>query len=267
VDVQRVTPPHPVAGVGIAGQRLHRFQEFARRPHVTRLQVRVREVDSALAMVSGSARRRDSSDAVCSTQLHARIAKVLEKDFSDQVANEPEPLAHHFTQAGITKQAIGYWHLAGQRGTAPGLSRGGRLLPARHRAAGTLADAPDVAAVELGLQIGLGFAFIPTKGHTAPESLRAFTRARTLCQQTGEIGPLFGPQWELFVLSLVAGSCAQPTRLPSVASTSRSNPAPPICYWKAMRPEGQVDTAWPFPSCARRSRKIHLYDVRTVDTH
>ena len=34
-------------------------------------------------------------------ELHARIGHVLETDFSDQVANAPELLAYHFTQAAI----------------------------------------------------------------------------------------------------------------------------------------------------------------------
>jgi len=140
-------------------------------------------------------------------QLHAQIAKVLEKDFSDTVANEPELLAHHFTQAGLTKQAIGYWHLAAKRA-------GQRLAYAEAIAyfqrgielAGTLPDAPDVAELELGLQIGLGFAYTPTEGHTTPESLRAFTRAQALCEQVGETGlPLFSALMGLFLFNLVRG--------------------------------------------------------------
>ena len=37
-------------------------------------------------------------------QLHARIAQVLEEDFADRVANEPELLAHHYTQAGNSRR-------------------------------------------------------------------------------------------------------------------------------------------------------------------
>ncbi len=140
-------------------------------------------------------------------QLHAQIGEVLEKEFSDTVANEPELLAHHFTHAGLTKHAISYWHLAAQRA-------GDRLAYAEAIAyfqrgvelANTLPDAHDVAALELGLQIGLGFAYIPTKGYTAPDSLRAFTRAQALCEQVGEIGrPLFSALSGLFVFHLVRG--------------------------------------------------------------
>ena len=138
-------------------------------------------------------------------QLHAQIAQVLEKDFSDQVANEPELLARHLTQAGLTKQAIGYWHLAGERaGERLAYAEGIAYRQRGIELAGTLPDAPDVAALELGLQIGLGFALIPTKGYTAPESLLAFTRAQALCEQVGEIGPpLFSALRGLYVFNLL----------------------------------------------------------------
>src|SRR5207344_3199209 len=47
-------------------------------------------------------------------QLHAQIAQVLEKDFSDTVANEPELLAHHHTQAASLAAAIPLWCKAGE---------------------------------------------------------------------------------------------------------------------------------------------------------
>ena len=47
-------------------------------------------------------------------QLHAHIARVLEKDFAEAVANEPELLAHHHTQAGNLAEAILLWRKAGE---------------------------------------------------------------------------------------------------------------------------------------------------------
>src|SRR5919109_2475901 len=48
-------------------------------------------------------------------QHHQRIAQVLEARFPDTAETQPELLAQHYTQAGLSKQAIGYWHNAGQR--------------------------------------------------------------------------------------------------------------------------------------------------------
>src|SRR4249919_270486 len=49
-------------------------------------------------------------------QLHAQIAQVLEKDFADRTANEPELLAHHYTQAGHLGAPIPWWRKAGELG-------------------------------------------------------------------------------------------------------------------------------------------------------
>src|SRR5262249_60217679 len=48
-------------------------------------------------------------------QYHARIAHVLEAQFPETVATQPELLAHHYTEAGLTAQAMPYWQRAGQR--------------------------------------------------------------------------------------------------------------------------------------------------------
>lgn len=47
------------------------------------------------------------------SELHAKIAEVMENDFADRVANAPEWLAHHHTQAGHLAQAIPLWRKAG----------------------------------------------------------------------------------------------------------------------------------------------------------
>ena len=51
-------------------------------------------------------------------QLHNSIANALEDQFADQVANEPEIIAHHYTEAGLNERAVPYWHAAGARAVA-----------------------------------------------------------------------------------------------------------------------------------------------------
>ncbi len=51
-------------------------------------------------------------------QLHAQIAQALETTFQDRVANEPELLAHHHTQAGHLTEAIPLWRKAGESALA-----------------------------------------------------------------------------------------------------------------------------------------------------
>ena len=47
-------------------------------------------------------------------ELHAKLAQVLEEDFADRVASEPELLAHHYTRAGNPGKAIAWWREAGK---------------------------------------------------------------------------------------------------------------------------------------------------------
>src|SRR5438105_14914734 len=47
-------------------------------------------------------------------QYHQRIAQVLEFQFPETVEAQPELLAHHYTEAGLTEKAVGYWQKAGQ---------------------------------------------------------------------------------------------------------------------------------------------------------
>jgi class 3 adenylate cyclase/tetratricopeptide (TPR) repeat protein len=47
-------------------------------------------------------------------QLHTRLAQVLNERFSERVANEPEVLAHHYTEAGNLAAAIPLWRRAGE---------------------------------------------------------------------------------------------------------------------------------------------------------
>jgi class 3 adenylate cyclase len=47
--------------------------------------------------------------------LHRRVAETLRDRFADTAAAEPEVLAHHFTQAGMTDAAIEWWGKAGDQ--------------------------------------------------------------------------------------------------------------------------------------------------------
>ena len=47
--------------------------------------------------------------------LHARIAKTLESRFAERIKMEPELLAYHYEQAGLTGLAVDYWHRAARR--------------------------------------------------------------------------------------------------------------------------------------------------------
>jgi predicted ATPase len=117
---------------------------------------------------------------------------VLEARFPETVETQPELVAHHYTEAGLSAQAVPYWQRAGQRA----VERSANLEAVAHLTQGlavlaTLPDTPERAQQELDLQTTLGPALLVTKGYAAPEVLQAYARARELCQQVGETPQIF----------------------------------------------------------------------------
>ena len=49
------------------------------------------------------------------SELHQRIAESLRDRFPERAEREPGIVAHHFTQAGLSKTAIEWWGRAGSR--------------------------------------------------------------------------------------------------------------------------------------------------------
>jgi class 3 adenylate cyclase/predicted ATPase/DNA-binding winged helix-turn-helix (wHTH) protein len=132
-------------------------------------------------------------------QYHQRIAQVLEAQFPDTVATQPELLAHHYTEAGWPAPAVRYWHCAGQRA----LSRSAPVEAISHLQKGlevlaTLPETPTQLQQELDLQIALGPAFVVTRGPASPAVEQAYARAQELCQQMGETPQHFPVLWGLW---------------------------------------------------------------------
>jgi len=132
--------------------------------------------------------------------LHARIARALEEN-PDIAVTQPEVLAHHFTEADLTENAIAYWRKAGQRAAersahaeAIAHLRKGLLLVER------VAEPADRARRELDLQLVLAPVLISTKSWSAPEVEQAYLRARDLCRQAGDVAQLFTVSWGLWLV-------------------------------------------------------------------
>ena len=117
--------------------------------------------------------------------LHRRIAETLRDRFTDKVAAEPEVLAHHFTQAGLTDAAIEWWGKAGDQALRrsafqEAIAHLGKAI----EMADSMGEGPTLGVIapsgRLKLQTNYGQALILGKGYTAPETLAAFARAREL---------------------------------------------------------------------------------------
>jgi tetratricopeptide (TPR) repeat protein len=146
-------------------------------PQATYLFKHALVVDAAYASLLKSTRQ----------QYHQRIAHVLEARFPETAETQPELLAHHYTEAGLTTQAIHYWQQAGQQA----LQRSANLEAVQHLTTGlalltTLPETPARTQQELDGQLALGAALLATKGGAAPEVGQAYDRARALCAHVGE---------------------------------------------------------------------------------
>jgi predicted ATPase len=121
-------------------------------------------------------------------QVHQQVAQLLETRFPEIVETQPELVARHYTEAGCTEQAVGYWQRAGQQAS----DRSAHLEAISHLTTGiellkTLPETPEHTQQALALYLALGAALQIAKGFAAPEAEHAYTRARELCQQVGEI--------------------------------------------------------------------------------
>jgi class 3 adenylate cyclase/predicted ATPase len=140
-------------------------------------------------------------------ELHARIARTLEERFPETAEAEPELLARHCAEAGLARRAVEYWQRAGQRA----LARSAMAEAVAHLTRGleALADLPGGAERqrrELALRLALGQASIAARGFAAPETGRAYSRARELCRELGgEVPELFPALYGRFIVHFQRG--------------------------------------------------------------
>src|SRR5712691_8071358 len=123
---------------------------------------------------------------------HQRIAEVLEAQFPETAEAQPELLAHHYTEAGLTEKAVYYWLHAGQRASG----RSAYVEAISHLRTGlallqTLPETRERVQREVDVLIALGASLLATKGYTAPEVGETYTYARQLCEHLDDPHQLF----------------------------------------------------------------------------
>jgi class 3 adenylate cyclase/predicted ATPase len=138
--------------------------------------------------------------------LHRRIAETLREEFPDVVDAEPELIAHHFTQAGVTELAIEYWGKAGDlalRRSAfkEAIAHLGKAIEMTE----ALQGAGEETGEKLKLQVAYGNAMIAAHGHGAPETLAAFRGARQTRVDAADMYARFSINYGLWAGSYVHG--------------------------------------------------------------
>ena len=132
-------------------------------------------------------------------ELHGKIALALEEHFPAIKDNEPELLAHHYTEAGLTDPAIAYWYKAGELAlqrmalseAIAHLGKGLALVP-------ILPLSADRDGKELDLRILLGTAYLGYKGWAAAEVTTILQPALALAKSLVRHEALLVIYWGLF---------------------------------------------------------------------
>ena len=139
-------------------------------------------------------------------QLHAAIANALEQQFPEIMQTQPETLARHLTEAGLTEKAIRYWLRAGKNAALRSanadaivhLQRGLELLQ-------SLPDDPAQKQVALEFEVLLGQAMIAARGYAAPETMKVLLRAKKLITDSTETSLKFAILYGIWACYYVGG--------------------------------------------------------------
>jgi len=137
-------------------------------------------------------------------KLHAHIAAVLEMQFPDVAESQPELLARHCTEAGLTEKAAELWGKAGLRSLARSA-----LAEATEQLASALAQIaslPGTTALrrdQIKLQVGLANALMHTKGYASSDTKASLDQARLLIERAEELGE--APEDPLLLFSVLYG--------------------------------------------------------------
>ena len=137
--------------------------------------------------------------------LHRRAAEALLAADA-----EPEPIAHHFTEAGLDDLAIEWWSKAGERALrTSAYEEAIAHLEKALALAGALAESPTQRLLRLRLQIAYGQALIHARGFASQETTAAFSRAREFASGIEEVTERFPVYYGLWASSWVRGELAQ----------------------------------------------------------
>jgi class 3 adenylate cyclase/predicted ATPase len=141
--------------------------------------------------------------------LHARIAKTLERRFAERVQREPELLAYHYEQAGLTGPAIEYWHRAARRDAER--SANIEALNHFHRALELLKElpqGPERNVLELELLLARGVPLLSVKGYASDDMGENYRRAKDLLLEHSGSLHQFRAIRGLWIFHLVRGQLA-----------------------------------------------------------
>jgi DNA-binding response OmpR family regulator/predicted ATPase len=145
-------------------------------------------------------------------QLHGQIADALERDFPEIIETQPELLAHHLIQAGLTERAIDYLRKAGRRAIDRSANREaiGHLTQAL-KLLSSLPGGPTRRQQALGLEVTLGQAMIAVHGYAARETADVLLRAKDLIDDSTDPAQKLAILYGVWACHYVGGEVAEQT--------------------------------------------------------
>ncbi len=131
--------------------------------------------------------------------LHARVAAAIESTAPEIRETQPELLAIHYTEAGLTQQAANCWLRAGRRAAEASadheavtqLETGLELLT-------SLSDTKERSELELKFRLQLGSVLSNTIGTAATATRKIYDSARVLADRVGTQEEIFAALWGLW---------------------------------------------------------------------
>ena len=124
-------------------------------------------------------------------ELHHRVAQTITEKFAAMAEDHPEIIARHWTEASDAEPAIAAWKKAANAAVERHAFREGEESYQQALAVlRTQPQSPERDADELDLANALYRVLLVTRGYTAPESVDAAAKARTLAEKAGNLAQL-----------------------------------------------------------------------------
>jgi class 3 adenylate cyclase/predicted ATPase len=121
--------------------------------------------------------------------LHARVAAAIESQFPDIAETQPELVARHCAEAGLTERAARLWGKAGERSLArSALVEASEQLTRALAAIASLPATPELRREAMKLQVSYASVLFHVMGYTAPETIAAFERADAMIEEAEALG-------------------------------------------------------------------------------
>src|SRR4029079_16463689 len=165
-------------------------------------------------------------------QLHRQIAEALEDQFADLAQAQPQLMAHHLAQAGLTERAIDYLQRAGQRANES--SANAEAVGHLKLALELLESLPDGAQrkqIALELQVMLSQAMIAGRGYAAQETREVLLQAKALTDENTEVSQKSAILYGIWACNYVGGEVAMQRGAAAdfLAEAERHNDTASLC--------------------------------------